>query len=633
MKKNILLLISSLILISCSMNNSENLSPSENTSQISTEITIEEQKNQFFLNEPDFSSPKRQTKEDVTFDDFFNLSNTVNIKIYISDNELQALEDAYNSFPKSDIYRVADKVVISLKNYDNNFEWEFKNVGIRQKGNTSRKHILINNKINNQNHFKLSFDETFDDETLYSKEFIQEMKTKIGDEDYSEREFLGLSGLDFKWNKNNDSTHIKEAYASKLYQAGGIISQHIGLSTISMINNNEETSFGLCNIYEPASKSLIKRNLKNGKEYVNMSSWSIEKKGTFGPASENYGDYYKCSYGKNDGSYSNGADMSMNSINEKRIGVANSTGTYIPVYEKKTNKKSNDDLLKNCIATINNNDYNEISKVVDLTYLAKCEALSYIVGNPDDMRLNYNNYYMYFRRTDGKLIIIPYDIDRCFGITKDFNFKNGVTELQPLSKDTNSGSQRNNLLLKTILSSSTNQCQKDYLEMINIIQTSSWIKEETFNQFYNQAKNSYKNIDFKQENENMSFETYISKKLNITPSIDNKEYDNLYIVGNFNNWGNYSEKDLPLYKFNKIEKYTYQVTININNSLSNDTLEFKINSGYSNYSIIDWSLDETLTTLIPKKSNNAKLQNVKKGDKIQITINTSTLKTQVEKIF
>lgn len=633
MKKNILLLISSLILISCSMNNSENLSPSENTSQISTEITIEEQKNQFFLNEPDFSSPKRQTKEDVTFDDFFNLSNTVNIKIYISDNELQALEDAYNNFPKSDIYRVADKVVISLKNYDNNFEWEFKNVGIRQKGNTSRQHILINNKINNQNHFKLSFDETFDDETLYSKEFIQEMKTKIGDEDYSEREFLGLSGLDFKWNKNNDSTHIKEAYASKLYQAGGIISQHIGLSTISMINNNEETSFSLCNIYEPASKSLIKRNLKNGKEYVNMSSWSIEKKGTFGPAGENYGDYYKCSYGKNDGSYSNGADMSMNSINEKRIGVANSTGTYIPVYEKKTNKKSNDDLLKNCIATINNNDYNEISKVVDLTYLAKCEALSYIVGNPDDMRLNYNNYYMYFRRTDGKLIIIPYDIDRCFGITKDFNFKNGVTELQPLSKDTNSGSQRNNLLLKTILSSSTNQCQKDYLEMINIIQTSSWIKEDTFNQFYNQAKNSYKNIDFKQENENMSFETYISKKLNITPSIDNKEYDNLYIVGNFNNWGNYSEKDLPLYKFNKIEKYTYQVIININNSLSNDTLEFKINSGYSNYSIIDWSLDETLTTLIPKKSNNAKLQNVKKGDKIQITINTSTLKTQVEKIF
>lgn len=106
----------------------------------------------------------------------------------------------------------------------------------------------------------------------------------------------------------------------------------------------------------------------------------------------------------------------------------------------------------------------------------------------------------------------------------------------------------------------------------------------------------------------------------------------IYIVGNFNDRGNYSDEDKTKYKFNYLENYNYSVTINIEKELSNNTLEFKINGGKQDYSTIDWSFDSELTTLIKDKSNNAKLNNVYKGDSIKIGINTNTLVTSVTKL-
>ena len=49
-----------------------------------------------------------------------------------------------------------------------------------------------------------------------------------------DREFLGLSGLDIKWNKNYDSTHIKEIYSSYLYDAAGLMANSIGLTELNI---------------------------------------------------------------------------------------------------------------------------------------------------------------------------------------------------------------------------------------------------------------------------------------------------------------------------------------------------------------------------------------------------------------
>ncbi|MCI5745998.1 MAG: hypothetical protein MR270_06940 [Erysipelotrichaceae bacterium] len=652
MKRNyvifaILLAISSCNISDISNENSESIDTSHSFSNDESSIISSESINNedvYFLKDPNFLADKKESKDEFTYTDLFNLNNKVDIKITISDSELNELQKSYETGYKSEIYRVADKVELSITNYNNTFTWTYLNVGIRQKGNTSRKDVLIDGNINNQNHFKLSFDETFDDNEMYSSDFIASMKEKIGNDDYSSREFLGLSGLDFKWNKNNDPTHIKEVYASNFYLSGGIMCQHIGLSTVSMIRkdkNNEETSFGLCTLYEPGSKSLIKRSLSSDTSYVNCAKWSDEKNGTYGVSNAKYGDFYKCTYGINEGSNSDGADMTLNSITNKKVGIGNISGSYIPTYERKTNTNVNydDKLLINAINTINNSTYEEIEKVVDLKYLAKEQALSYFVGNPDDLRINSNNYLLYFRRIDGKMIILPYDLDRCFGITKDYNFDNGLTTLKPLSLKSNQGQVRSPLLLKTTLSSTSNTTQKDYLKMIEIIKNSMWVKNETFLSLYDIAKKTYSEYDFSLSNENMSFEEYIDKKILATNDedinndiYDTKIYDNLYIVGNFNDWGNYSSEDLPVYKFNYLGDYTYEVEIIINNELSNNTLQFKINAGQNNWSDIDWSLSEDLTTLIKKKDGNAILYDVYKGDVIKVTINTYYNSSKVVKI-
>ena len=355
----------------------------------------------FLISNPNFETRKIYSIDEVTMADFFNLGNRVDIKVSISNSELKKLQSDYETGKKSEIYRLASKVVITLTNYGNKYKWEFENVGIRQKGNTSRQNIINGDGKINMNHYKLSFDETFDDPLMYDSNFI----SKNGNQLYKDREFLGMSGLDFKWNKNYDQTHIREIYANYLYIASGVIAQHSGLSTFSLVEtdkSNKETSMGLCTVYEPATKSLIKRSLKSEVEYVNMNDWATEKKGSYGVAGENYGDLYKCIYG---------ANLTSSSISGTNIGVSNISGSYIPLYDRKTNKDAdyNDTLLRNAVNAISSGNYEEISKYVDLEYLAISEAVGFVVGNPDSMRYNMNNFMIYMRRTDGKMIFIPID--------------------------------------------------------------------------------------------------------------------------------------------------------------------------------------------------------------------------------
>ena len=470
----------------------------------------------FTLEEPNFETRAISKIDDVTFDDFFNLGNRIDIKAYVSNKELNYLAEDRQTGYKNQTYHRCDKVVISLKNGSNTFTWEYEDVGIRQKGNTSRKEIFDGSGNLNLNHFKLAFDETFTDTEMYSQSYIDQ----YGNLEFDKREFLNtLSGLDIKWNKNEDRTNLKEIYSSYLYHAGGIMTSHIGLANFSIVEvdkNNKETSMGLCTVFEPSSKSMVKRAMQSeDKSYVNLPTWDEEKKGTFGVPDEKYGDYYECGWGTGEGGTSNGANLTTDSISGKRIGVGNLSGSYVPAYERKTNTSAdyNDGLLRNMVSVINSGDYNAISEVVDLEEFAIKEGIEYYLGNPDGMRFNANNYKIYFRRTDGKAMFVPIDTDRCFGITKDWNIRNALKDESPWStKDSSDKTYKNKIFSKTILSSGSNASKTKYQEVITAIRNSAWVENSTFNQFFSKAQNSYPERSLSLNDNNISFSSYIRDK-------------------------------------------------------------------------------------------------------------------------
>lgn len=589
------------------------------------------------ISDPDFSTKKINSIEEISMDDFFNLGNRIDIKIHISQSELDKLQADHHTGLKSEIYRLASKVIITLTNDKIPYKWEFENVGIRQKGNTSRQEIYNGEGNLNLNHYKLSFDETFNDPEMYDQPFI----SKYGNDEYSTREFLGMSGLDFKWDKNYDHTHIREIYANYLYRACGILAQHSGLSTLSLIETdkgNKETCMGLCTVYEPATKSFIKRSLKSDVEYINMGDWDTEKAGTFGVPEAKYGDLYKCLWG---------ADFSKNSISGNKIGIGNISGSYIPTYDRKTNKDVayNDTLLRQAVNAISTNNYANISKYVDLEYLAISEAVGFFVGNPDSMRYNTNNFMIYLRRTDGKMVFIPIDSDRCFGIIRDWNPRDGHMHLTPLDRTNSNNNNTISLLLNTILANSNNESKTLYLEYIDMISKSSWMTTNCFNKYFIMAKGSYSDYYFSisDESTNYTFAKYISNKLKtITNDLNNnesnnnssnnsgstEEYSNVYFVSSINDWNSNNSK----YRLTKTGNYTYSITVDVTKveNDGNNYIKFKFNNG-TGYDQIDWTIDQNTNMLVLSKGSSYKYYGVNVGDVLTITINTNTLEVEIVK--
>ena len=67
------------------------------------------------IEKPNFDVPKRNTKDEVTYSDLFNLGNQVSISIEMEDSELNKLQKDYESYLethyKPEIYRHCKKVI------------------------------------------------------------------------------------------------------------------------------------------------------------------------------------------------------------------------------------------------------------------------------------------------------------------------------------------------------------------------------------------------------------------------------------------------------------------------------------------------------------------------------------------
>lgn len=521
--------------------------------------------------------------EEQIYSQLFDINNKIEIDVDITDETLALIQQDYEEYSswgsKSPIYRKAD-LNITITTATDTYTYHIDDIGIRMKGNTSRTAFYSEEDgVYNLIHFKVDFQETFDDENYYSSDATNWGTNTAARDARKNRTFATLEKLEFKWNRNDDTTYIREYYTYEFYRASGVLAPHTNLASFNLGDLHQ----GVFMMYEPVDKIFIEK-------YV-----AEEDQG---------GDLYKCGW-----TFS-GAGFFSNSS----MGVENEDNGEFYNYDLKTNKKKSEhEALKNLLSVMNNSKVTkaQIAEVIDIDNFLKFEAVSYFVGNPDDVRNNYNNYYIYFNASTNKMIFIPYDLDRCFGVTCGWNpTGDGMTSVSPFSKYAAGANQNqaNPIYVKTV--DEGGYYVAEFAEVLATVAKSEWLTTEKFNSIYNIAYNNYKNDtkpsktfnnagghDFTFNNtsdgHNMTFKSYITAKMatynNYAGKVD--EYaasvQPYYIRGSFTNWGINENYKMT---YNKASNtYTYNLTLT-------SSSPWKVNNGIDG-GAGDWFGGEEVTEI------------------------------------
>ena len=400
---------------------------------------------------------------ETIYKQLFDINNKVTITLDISDTELKKLQDDYDEYGengKSPIYRRANMTVNI-----NGTVHTLKDVGVRMKGNSSRCDFYNGSDVNNRNlvHFKISFDETFDNKEYYGTEALKwtEADRKVR----KSRTFATLNGLELKWNRNFDGTYISNWYTNQMFKAYGVYAQSTNLCNVKFGGYN----YGVYTVYEPVDGNFLERYLGSDCE----------------------GDMYKCAWASIGRGQWAGGEYTTRTLNS----VGQETPYKSLIYDKKTNKsKAGHASLQNLINTLAScSSKATFQSVVDTDYWVKFAAVSYFAGNADDMRNNYNNHLVYFKK-NGKAVFIPYDNDRTLGITIEDNVP--MYDVSPYSDEAKvQHSQNNNPLYKlSVTRSGAGYCKTEYGALINKIASSEWMKYSNYQKYYNIAKKNYSSV-------------------------------------------------------------------------------------------------------------------------------------------
>ena len=445
--------------------------------------------------------------------EFFNIENKVEIIINIAQEELNKLEEDYQKNNRES-YRICSLDITYL-----NLHFHYEEVGIRQKGNTSRGNILNGDNINLR-HYKLSFEETFDDEYTSTPKQWDDLDAKEVRED---RKFFGIDKIDIRWNRNEDHTYLKEYYAYEMHRNSGGLAPSSNVFNLKLNINGVLKNAGLYLAVENINKGFIKRNFVK---------------------SARNGDLYKIGWNNSGscGSFSS-TDNSLFGV-ETLIKNGDSFYQQVYVYDLKTNKSSSShQAIKNFINIISDSSFHGGDSYEFMNNYAVYDAFIafasslFLAGDPDDLRANGNNTYVYFA-PDGentKAIFIPTDHDRAFASCGGGgNPTNSFTiNESPFSNHLGYGpSNLSTLFNKTIVSSNSVDIRNDYLKKINEIINNSWLDINKFTNYFNILKAhyfsslelgsgiNYHDIPFSLEegtnisaNENLSIEVYFSKKV------------------------------------------------------------------------------------------------------------------------
>ena len=456
-------------------------------------------------------SQEEQPDQQALYEELFDPNSVVEIEIHIAREQIADIQKDYEYYrklkAKSTTYRIADSVTFTV----NGRKYVIEEVGIRMKGENSRCNFYndilgIYNLIN----LRISFNQTFDDTSDYGLD----AKVWSSDQEREQRRkrtFATLKSMELKWNQTADNTYVRNQYVNEVFRSYGIPAQKCCLSTLSVSG----CKLGIYKIFEPIDEQFIHRNFP-------QSDWG--------------GDLYKA----------RGTSSSIAAfLPESTYGIAKKQKAEFYNYDLKTNTdQPNHESMRQLIEVVNREGVtkDEIDKVADTDELALFLAINFAMGNQDDMRCNYNNYFVYFRKSDGKAVFIPYDCEIVMGDIYSWNPPgNGMTELSPyfMQHADFDFEQANPLVCQVI---TRNGCYNGkYQSFLREIAQSKWMKAETFRSYYNPAAANYgnkviskynfmstmnMNLDFSLEggdqcNGNMSVEEFMEKmKKNIMENTD-----------------------------------------------------------------------------------------------------------------
>lgn len=526
MKQKILILSTLLLLTSCNINlglsskDSSNITSSNE--EINSTISTNEEVNsstdsseEIITSIEDSSSENEETSisidesiktilgvndlnQDEFYNEFFNYTSDIQISLRFTNLSIyQLAKYAFDSY-KKDMYHPCELEIIM-----NDTTYYFPNAGARMKGNTSRNEHFVDKygMFHAPVHFKVSVNETFEtseDNDYYTREYENTDDIALT----KKRRIGGAKKFDLKYNKQQDNAFTKQIYAYNCFESEGIPVQKNNLVKLSVYSESDSYTQNY-ELQECIDEEFIKRRFDE---------------------TSSSGNLYKSCY-----TAMGPADMSLDSIN--RIGIEDPTHAYS--YDLKTNKKIADhSLLTNFITTLNNDKSDAstfkstLDNILDVDEFIKYAAMSWVIGNPDDLRNNYNNYYTYFSSSTNKAIIIPYDYDRCFGILHDWPIDLSNVPWYTTKQNLESRNwQTNPLYWRTILVAPKGQ-NVDYASNYPVI-------EEYRNRYYElcvEYANKYLDVDkYKTFNDqfvysnkdienagsiNQTFETYAQNKLN-----------------------------------------------------------------------------------------------------------------------
>jgi spore coat protein CotH len=325
--------------------------------------------------------------------------------------------------------------------------YTLENVGIRQKGNIFSRGTFLNEdgELVYPFHFRLSFDQTFDD-PFYDELGIRK-PWQNGQPEYEaqqKRRLFGMKSLEFKWNRSYDRSLINQPFASTLFTASDVIAPQSTLSPISIHVGETTLPLGMYIINEAVDHIFIQRHFA-------------------GPHAE--GDLYKALYPNTlllDEMAHFDSSIGDYVFHEWMVGIENNQEGYHPVYDLKTNQEtSSHEALMKLVKTFKSlrlyNDQDRLdrlSSVLDIPAFIRYVSTSFLVGNPDDMRNNQNNSYIYFDGVTQQATIIPYDNDWSLGVTWDESLTQWTATKSPF-ESVNSFSQpiQNPLFWVTVIPS------------------------------------------------------------------------------------------------------------------------------------------------------------------------------------
>lgn len=345
---------------------------------------------------------KHKKDYDHLFDDSLYKSFTIQFSDESFQNlldSMQAYFDEYGTYQDNTMHKVD---VVYSDGLGNSFSLQ--EVGFRTKSNTSRNLPLTydwrGREIYHQTSFQLQFDATFDYPDNSNEYAV-----------LNSREAFNVKQLNFEFCKSFDGYYdeamISEAYSYYLYEQAGVVVSNATYGIVYFRILDTLVGFGFYTIIEPIDQQFLKKHFDSD-------------------ALGDYGDLYKATDTAGD------ADLSMNYAGS--IGINENAVNERYSYSLKNNTLDGTrqihgpliDLIENLNSVVYFSLHSE--ELIEIDGFIRALAMDFLIGNTDDYRYNYNNFYLYFNVYTSQAVYIPFDLDNSLGFGKhqDLTYQYGL---------------------------------------------------------------------------------------------------------------------------------------------------------------------------------------------------------------